>query len=228
MALLEHILVIKNSTLPGAGKGLFTKKFIPKGTRIIEYKGRVTTWKEVEHDHDNAYLFTVHSGRVIDAKRSLKALARYANDARGFTRVKGITNNCLYYRDENDRVFLESKQDIPAGSEIFVSYGNDYWKVMRENRRIEQERLKEEAAENSNRRAAQKSKGAKKAGAKAKTKTKATTGTKAKATGKKAAAKSPSKVAAKAKGKTATKAKTKAAVKTKTKAAAKAKSKAKR
>jgi hypothetical protein len=206
MALLEHTLVIKNSTLPGAGKGLFTKKFIPKGTRIVEYKGRVTTWKAVEHDHDNAYLFTVHAGHVIDAKRSYKALARYANDARGFTRVKGITNNCLYYRDENDRVFLESKQDIPAGSEIFVSYGNDYWKVMRENRRIEQERQQEEAAGTARKTgAAKKGKAAKKAT----TKSKATT-----------------KASAKAKTKAVTKTKTKATAKTKL--ATKAKSKAKR
>ncbi|PZR24775.1 MAG: SET domain-containing protein-lysine N-methyltransferase, partial [Azospira oryzae] len=48
MALLEKHLYVKKSTLPGAGKGLFTKVFIPKGTRIIEYKGEVLTWKEVE------------------------------------------------------------------------------------------------------------------------------------------------------------------------------------
>jgi uncharacterized protein len=142
MALLEKHLEVKPSTLPNAGKGLFTKIFIPKGTRIVEYKGRITTWKEVEHDHDNAYLFTVHEGHVIDASRSYKALSRYANDARGFTRVTGITNNSIYYRDENDRVFLESKRDIEAGSEIFVSYGADYWKVMRENRKVEKDKQK--------------------------------------------------------------------------------------
>lgn len=216
MALLEHTLVIKNSTLPGAGKGLFTKKFIPKGTRIIEYKGRVTTWKEVEHDHDNAYLFTVHPGHVIDAKRSYKALARYANDARGFTRVKGITNNCLYYRDENDRVFLESRQDIPAGSEIFVSYGNDYWKVMRENRRIEQERIKEEGHSRGKRsKGAPRKNAAKKGGTKTKTQPKAKAQPKTKITSKaktKAVAKTKSKVA------TPTKARTKAKAKAKSKA----------
>jgi SET domain-containing protein len=142
MALMEKFLVVKPSTLPGAGKGLFTKTFIPAGTRIVEYKGRLTTWKDVEHDHGNAYIFTVHEDHVIDAARSYKAFARYANDARGFTRVKGITNNCIYFRDEDDRVYLESKRDIPAGSEIFVSYGNDYWKVMRENRKVELENEK--------------------------------------------------------------------------------------
>jgi SET domain-containing protein len=146
MAYLEKFLVIKPSTLPDAGMGLFTKTFIAAGTRVVEYKGRVTTWKEVEHDHDNVYLFTVTPNHVIDARRSLKSFSRYANDARGFTRIKGVTNNAIYVQDENNRVFLEAKRDIPAGAEIFVSYGNDYWKVMRENKKIEKANEKEEAA----------------------------------------------------------------------------------
>src|SRR5690606_40160989 len=50
MALLEKHLYVKKSTLPNSGKGLFTKVFIPKGTRIVEYKGRRTVWKDVKDD----------------------------------------------------------------------------------------------------------------------------------------------------------------------------------
>lgn len=142
MAYLEKFLEVKTSTLPNAGNGLFTKTFIAAGTRIVEYKGRITTWKEVEDDHDNAYLFTVTEDHVIDARKALKSFARYANDARGFTRIKGLTNNCYYVQDEENRVFIEAKRDIPAGGEIFVGYGNDYWKVMRENFRIEKQKEK--------------------------------------------------------------------------------------
>ncbi len=40
MAFLDDQLVVEKSTLPeGTGKGLFTKVFIPKGTRITECKG---------------------------------------------------------------------------------------------------------------------------------------------------------------------------------------------
>lgn len=143
MAYLEKFLVIKTSTLPNAGNGLFTKTFIPAGTRIVEYKGKITTWKEVEDDHDNAYLFTVTPDHVIDARKALKTFARYANDARGFTRIKGVTNNCYYVQDEENRVFIEAKRDIPAGSELFVGYGTEYWKVMRENFRIEKQKEKD-------------------------------------------------------------------------------------
>src|SRR5688572_9130980 len=123
MALLEKQLFVKNSTLPNSGKGLFTKKFIPKGTRIVEYKGRVSSWKDVkDEDGKNGYIFYVTRNHVIDALPYPSALARYANDARGLSRIKGLTNNCDYITD-GLKPYIESKKDIPAGSEIFVDYG---------------------------------------------------------------------------------------------------------
>src|SRR5204862_6268914 len=60
MALLEKYLVVKPSKLSGAGKGLFTKKFIPKGTKIVEYKGRIGKWKNIEKNPgENKYIFYV-------------------------------------------------------------------------------------------------------------------------------------------------------------------------
>jgi SET domain-containing protein len=132
MALLEKQLEIKRSILPGSGKGLFTKTFIPKGTRITEYKGRITTWKEIKQEHgDNRYIFYVKRDHVIDARPYKKALARYANDARGLKRVKGITNNARYVED-GLRVYIEAKKNIPAGSEILVDYGKEYWDTVKE------------------------------------------------------------------------------------------------
>lgn len=128
--------MVKDSTIPNSGKGLFTKTFIPKGTRIVEYKGKVTNWKAVKDDADNGYIYVVNNNHVIDAGKTLKALARYANDARGISRVKGITNNCNYVND-GTKVYIESVKDIPAGSELFVGYGKDYWDVIRNNLRIE-------------------------------------------------------------------------------------------
>lgn len=133
MALFEKHLYVKKSTLPNAGKGLFTKVFIPKGERIVEYKGKITTWKDVKDDDGkNGYIFYVKRYHVIDALPTKKPLARYANDARGLTRIKGVTNNCDYITD-GLKAYIESKKNIEAGSEIFVDYGPDYWKVIREN-----------------------------------------------------------------------------------------------
>src|SRR5688572_33074927 len=133
MALLEKQLAVKRSTLPGAGKGLFTKKPISKGTRIVEYKGRVTSWKDADHrDGQNGYIYYVKRYHVIDALPYTKGLARYANDARGVGKRKGLTNNAEYVED-GLRVYIQATKDIPANSEILVSYGKEYWDVMKHN-----------------------------------------------------------------------------------------------
>lgn len=138
MALLEKQLFVKKSTLPAAGKGLFTRKFIPKGTRIVEYRGKTRTWKEVQADKDESpYIYYVKRDFVIDALNDKKALARYANDAGGLQRVKHIKNNAEYIED-GVRVFIVATKDIPANSEIFVSYGKEYWQVIRYNMRIDE------------------------------------------------------------------------------------------
>jgi hypothetical protein len=137
MALFEKNLFVKKSTIPNSGKGLFTKVAIPKGSLIVEYKGKISAWKDVKDmDGKNGYIFYVKRYHVIDALPTKQHLARYANDAKGLTRVKGITNNCDYVT-KGLKAYIESKRDIPAKSEIFVDYGPDYWKTIRENIREE-------------------------------------------------------------------------------------------
>ncbi|MBX2887348.1 MAG: SET domain-containing protein [Ferruginibacter sp.] len=136
MDLFEKHLVVKKSSLPRAGKGLFTKVDIPKDSLIVEYKGKITTWKEVEHHNGtNGYIFYVTRNHVVDAEKTKKALARYANDARGFVRVKGIQNNAIY-AIKKGKPYIQSTKKISAGSEIFVEYGKEYWDTMKENRDI--------------------------------------------------------------------------------------------
>jgi SET domain-containing protein len=138
MALLEKQLVVKRSAIPNSGKGLFTKKLIPKGSRIVEYKGKVSTWKNVDIDEGrNGYIYYINRNHVIDAKPFAKYLGRYANDAQGMTRVKGITNNSQYIAD-NMRVYIEAVKDIPAGGEILVAYGKEYWDVIKRNIKIDE------------------------------------------------------------------------------------------
>ena len=133
MPLLEKHLIVKRSTLIGAGKGLFTNKDIPKGKKIVEYKGKVTTWKEVDDKQGlNGYIYYVNRNHVIDASATKDALARYANDAKGMMRTDGIKNNCTYHI-EGLRVYIVAMRNIPAGSELFVGYGKEYWDIIKEN-----------------------------------------------------------------------------------------------
>jgi len=143
MALLKKQLYIKKSKIPNAGKGLFTKKPIAKGIRIIEYTGRRTKWKDVkDEDGKNGYIFYINRNHVIDALPTTKAYARYANDARGLVRIKGLLNNSDYIVD-GLKAYIESKKDIPAGGEILVDYGKDYWKVIRQNIKLRKQEEKE-------------------------------------------------------------------------------------
>ena len=102
----------------------------------MEYKGRRTIWKEVKDQHDNFYIYTINRNHVIDARRTLSALARYANDAKGLTRIKGLTNNGVYV-NEGTRAYLEYIKNIPAGGEILVDYTKPYWDVLKENLKLE-------------------------------------------------------------------------------------------
>ena len=143
MALLEKQLFVKTSTIPNSGKGLFTRKFIPKGTKVVEYKGKISTWKDVkDEDGKNGYIFYVTRNHVINALPTKQHLARYANDARGLKKVKGIVNSADYVTD-GLKAYIETKRDIPAGAEIFVDYGKDYWKVIRENMKLWAKEAKE-------------------------------------------------------------------------------------
>ena len=126
----------------GAGKGLFTKQFIAKGTRILEYKGTITTWKKVLNgDNFNGYVYYITRNHVIDAMPHKKVKGRYANDAKGLSKTKGLTNNSKFVQDSK-KVFIEAVKNIPADTEILVAYGKEYWDVINENNKLLQEEKK--------------------------------------------------------------------------------------
>jgi SET domain-containing protein len=123
------MLFLKKSTIPAAGKGLFTKKAIKKGEDIIEYKGEIVTWAECLNRNDNGhggYVFFINKNYCIDAYFTPSALARYANDAKGHIRVAGITNNAVY-ETRGKKVFIVATKNIEEGGEVLVDYGKDYW-----------------------------------------------------------------------------------------------------
>ena len=129
MAFFEKYLAVRKSRIPKAGLGLFTKTQISKGQTIVEYKGRLSLWRTVRHlDSVNPYLMRVTRTHAIDAAKTLKTLGRYANDAKGKSKQAGLVNNAEYV-SVGKRCFIEATRNIPAGSEILVSYGKDYWKV---------------------------------------------------------------------------------------------------
>jgi SET domain-containing protein len=145
-------LVVKKSSLPDAGKGLFTKRDIKKGERFIEYLGEVVTEAELDRRAEKdifGYAFYISKKKCIDAFYTPNELARYANDARGLNKIKGVNNNACYvvYRNSG---WIKAEKNIKAGEEIFVSYGAEYWRDIRYNIKLDKERaaLKKKAKKN--------------------------------------------------------------------------------
>lgn len=125
-------LIIKKSNLPGAGKGLFTNKAIAKGSKIIEYRGEIIGYNEYRRrakKEVDQYLFYLRRDLCIDAMHTPQYKARYANDAKGITRVKGLRNNSDYII-YGDKCFIVASRNIKAGEEIFVNYTKSYWDYM--------------------------------------------------------------------------------------------------
>ena len=130
-------LYVGDSTIPHTGKGLFTSTPIEKGELIIEYTGEITNWEAVRHDASNAYIYFVNEDHIINAKNTPEAIARYANDAHGLTRIRGLNNNSRFVNIDG-RVFIKATKHIDAGSEILVEYGKEYWKTVRKNKELHQ------------------------------------------------------------------------------------------
>ena len=106
-----------------AGLGLYTTKTRKKKERLATYKGKPMTRAQVAQRYGNRtapYVYCRSKKRCRDARKTTSGVARYANDARGTSKK----NNAKF-----TGFTLRAKRTIPAGSEVLVSYGRDYWKT---------------------------------------------------------------------------------------------------
>jgi SET domain-containing protein len=102
------------------GKGVFALRPIAAGERILEYTGKVITWKQAQraHPHDpddpnHTFFFHIDDERVIDGNQGGNS-AKWINHSCG--------PNCE--ADEVDgRVFIHALRDIEPGEELNYDYG---------------------------------------------------------------------------------------------------------
>jgi len=132
---LDQRLYVQVSTIPKAGKGLFTLTPIRAGTVIGEYTGEALPVSSM-HDPtmDRTYfvetmayyhrsLGSMCGSFVIDGK-TMDNKMRWINDPR----YDKARINAEMKQDGNGRVFVYSRRLIKAGEEILMSYGEQYWK----------------------------------------------------------------------------------------------------
>ena len=123
-------LRIKQSTVPGAGRGLFAARDFGVGDHVSKYTGDIFTGAPWEPDEfgGSSYAFQISHNFVIDAARTNSAPGRFANDTIGSSKHP----NLKWVVDRRNRqVRLVTTRHVKAGDEFFVSYGAGYRKMLR-------------------------------------------------------------------------------------------------
>jgi hypothetical protein len=125
-------LYIDNSSIVNSGLGVFTKTFIPKDSFIDEYYGEI-----IDYLFGGDYYFKIDKDYGINAEKFPRCYMAMLNDAsyvpKSNRQLKKFVkhdykNNCVFKVDEiNKKVYVVSKVDIPSKSELFISYGDEYW-----------------------------------------------------------------------------------------------------
>jgi|688.fasta_scaffold216779_5 hypothetical protein len=120
---------VRLSKIEGAGLGLFAKTKIKKGDLISEFTGKLVRNDDSEYwsqKEEFLYLIFWDENHKLDVEPS-DCLAKYANDAVGLKKTKGLKNKSkIVWHD--DRLFLMATKDINREDEVYVSYGKQYWK----------------------------------------------------------------------------------------------------
>lgn len=110
--------ILKQS--PIHGTGVFARRKIQSGERIIEYKGERLYWDEAlerstkeNRPLNHTFFFSLADGRVIDGGTKGNE-ARFINHS--------CDPNCEAYENDNGRVYIYALKDIKRGEELNFSY----------------------------------------------------------------------------------------------------------
>ncbi len=108
--------IVRNSAIHG--RGVFARKPIRKGARVIEYTGPIISNKEAEkigtqtvHGHSHTMLFQVDKKRVINGIEG--GDAKYLNH--------GCDPNCETEQD-GDHIYIKAIRNIKEGEELVYDY----------------------------------------------------------------------------------------------------------
>jgi len=101
------------------GNGCFARRFIPKGTRVIEYLGDRISHKEADRRYENADVNDNHTFLFIADRRTVIDATKGGNEARWINH--SCDGNCES-EIEKSRVFIDARRDIEKGEELGYDY----------------------------------------------------------------------------------------------------------
>jgi len=130
--ILDSKLYVAPSTIPAAGNGLFARRKIKTGDYIGDYTGeKLPLAAREDKSRDRDYFVETMDGFIIDGK-DMNNKMRWINDPR---HSKHLLNAEFQQRGDGT-VSVRATRIIPKDREIFICYGDMYWKA------ADQERLK--------------------------------------------------------------------------------------
>lgn len=146
-SVIPDTFVIKDSQIPGAGKGLYTTKDIPKDTYLGYYTGDQidrTTYNMLRNYNAAQYLFSVPECANQKEAPYINGDASHEfskmNYAPEFINKQATSLQAVEFRAfcEKPYVRVYSIRDIKTGEEIYVSYGKNYNYSFMKNKEIQE------------------------------------------------------------------------------------------
>ncbi len=110
-------IVVRRSKVHG--NGCFARRFIPKGTRIIEYLGERISHKEADRRYEGSDVNDNHTFLFIADRKTVIDATRGGNESRWVNHH--CDGNCES-ETEKGRVFVDAIKDIEKGEELGYDY----------------------------------------------------------------------------------------------------------
>jgi hypothetical protein len=131
---------VKKSTIEAAGLGLYTTKDRKRGEVIVPYVGDIIDARNWAVENSQTIggdyvleLAPAHVFVFIDATHPIRGGAgRFANSIQPLDRQANpkLKNNCEFHTGKMDySANIVATKGIAKGEEIFVHYGQSYWKI---------------------------------------------------------------------------------------------------
>lgn len=118
-------VIVGESTIEGANRGLFAKKELREGSIVCDYFGKKVAKEEVEReDYNGEYVFEARMKggvKYVDAIDLCSCWGRFINDPLDDT----LVNAKVIVKGK--RLIVVATTEILPGDEIFISYGPAYW-----------------------------------------------------------------------------------------------------
>eukprot|EP00752_Nemacystus_decipiens_P009619 g8595.t1 len=118
-----EMLEVKQSSIPGAGQGLFARGRFAVGAMVCEYTGSQLRTLEAIRAPDKSYLMRLGPQVYVDAKDHPEVMGRYINDCRN----SSLYNVTFRKLPLEKKALVVALKDIEKGQEIFADYGRWYW-----------------------------------------------------------------------------------------------------